>query len=104
MVTVGLLVTMQAKEGKEEDVRRFLMEARALADAEDFTPHWFAVRLGPSEFAIVDFFADEPARQAHLQGKIAEALMAEADNLLASPPQIRELDVLGAKVTAPPVV
>jgi quinol monooxygenase YgiN len=56
--------------------------------------------LGPTTFAIFDAFRDEAGRQGHLDGPIAQALMAEAGELLAAPPAIERLDVLGAKVAA----
>jgi len=40
------------------------------------------------------------ARQAHINGPIAQALMANADRLLAAPPEILPADVLAAKVPA----
>jgi quinol monooxygenase YgiN len=85
MVTVGLLVPLKAKPGKEADVERFLEGGLALVDEEPGTTAWFAIRLGPSEFAIVDFFADDAGRQAHLSGRVAEALMARASDLFAEP-------------------
>jgi quinol monooxygenase YgiN len=59
---------------------------------------WFALRLGPNMFAIFDAFSDEAGRQTHLSGPIAKALMAQAANLLAAPPVIERLEVLGAKL------
>ena len=64
------------------------------------TPLWFALRFGPTTFAIFDAFHDEAGRQAHLAGPIAAALMANAPTLLASPPAIERLDVLGVKISA----
>ncbi|MBA2460995.1 MAG: antibiotic biosynthesis monooxygenase [Actinobacteria bacterium] len=98
MVTVGLWVPLQAKPGKEEDVARFLEGGRALVDEEPATTAWFAVRLGPSEFAIFDVFPDDSGRQAHLSGKVAEALMAQAPELFAQPPDIKQIDVIAAKL------
>ena len=67
-------------------------------EAELDTTAWFAVRLGPSEFGIFDVCPDDSGRQAHLSGKVAAALMAQADDLLASSPEINQLDVLAAKL------
>jgi quinol monooxygenase YgiN len=50
-------------------------------------------------FAIVDVFPDEAGRQAHLAGAVAAALMERADELLAAPPAIDQVDVLAAKLT-----
>ena len=100
MVTVGLLVRLEAKPGRELDVENFLREALPLVDEEEATLQWFAVRLGPSSFAIVDSFPDDDGRQAHLNGKVAKALMGRADELLAQPPAIESFDILAAKLPA----
>jgi quinol monooxygenase YgiN len=96
MLKVGLLVTLEAKPGKEEELARFLTDAQPLAAAEPATAMWYALRTGPRSFAIVDAFADEGGRAAHLEGPIAKALMARAGELLAVPPEIRKTDVLAA--------
>jgi quinol monooxygenase YgiN len=100
MLTVSLFARLEAKPGKEEAVRAFLMQGLQLANQEATTPVWFALQLGPSTFAIFDAFRDEAGRQAHLGGSIASALMAHAPDLLAAPPAIERLDVLGAKIPA----
>jgi len=98
MVTVSLLVRLEAKPGKEEDVAAFLDQGLQLANQEKTTRLWFALRLGKSTFAIFDAFDSESGRQTHLNGPIAKALMANAPDLLASPPVIERADVLGAKL------
>ena len=98
MPTVSLFVRLEAKPGKEKEVAAFLMQGLDLARQEAATPVWFALRIGPSTFGIFDAFADETGRQAHLSGPIAQALMAQAPHLLASPPVIEPIDVLGAKL------
>lgn len=42
-------------------------------------------------------FHDEEGRQAHLTGPIAQALMAKAEELFATPPTIESIQVLGLK-------
>ncbi len=98
MLKVALFARLEAQEGKEDEVARFLEKGLELANQERTTPLWFALRLGPRTFAIFDAFADESGRQAHLNGPIAKALMARAPELLAEPPAIEQIDVLGAKV------
>jgi len=98
MVRVALFVRLKAKPGKEADVARLLESGLALANQETTTPIWFALRLGPATFGIFDAFADDAGRKAHLAGPIAVALMAKASELLAEPPQIEQVDVLGAKI------
>ena len=98
MVTVGLLVRVEAKPGKEDDVARFLEGALALVEQEPATTAWFAIRLGPLSFGIFDVFPDDSGREAHLAGPVAVALTANAAELLAEPPAIEKLDVLAAKL------
>jgi len=97
-VTVGLLVTLEALPGKESDVEEFLKAGRSLVEDEPDTVAWFAVKLGPATFAIVDFFPDDAGRTAHLQGKVGQALGARADELFAKAPDIAQLDVVASKL------
>jgi quinol monooxygenase YgiN len=97
MVKVGILARMEAKQGKEDDVAAFLEGALPLVRQEPDTVTWYAIRLGPSEFGIFDTFEDDGGRQAHLSGKVAEALMANASELLVGTPDIRPVDVLASK-------
>jgi len=96
-ITVGLLVTLEALPGKEKDVEEFLRAGRPLVEDEPATVAWFAVKLGPTTFAIVDFFPDDAGRTAHLQGKVGQALGARTDELFARAPDIAELDVVASK-------
>ncbi len=98
MLKVALLVRLEAKAGKENEVVKFLETGLALANQEATTPLWFALRLGPSTFGVFDAFADESGRQAHLNGPIAQALMAKAPELFDKPPAIEQIDVLGTKL------
>jgi quinol monooxygenase YgiN len=94
----ALYVRLQAKPGKENEVAAFLERGLELANRETTTPLWFALRLGPSTFAVFDAFGDESDRQAHLNGPIAQALMENAPELLAMTPVIEKVEVLGAKL------
>ena len=98
MVKVALFVRLEAKPGKEKDVESFLWGGLPLVEEEPATTAWFGIRLGPSTFGIFDAFPDEAGRQAHLSGKVAAALMANAAELFAEPPSIEKVDVLAAKL------
>jgi quinol monooxygenase YgiN len=98
VMKLALFARLEAKPGKENDVVEFLGKGLGLANQESTTLMWFALRLGPSSFAIFDAFADEAGRQRHLSGPIAQALMAQAPTLFATPPAIEPLEVLGAKL------
>jgi quinol monooxygenase YgiN len=98
MVKVALLVRLEAKPGKEAEVASFLQGGLAVVQAEPATVAWFAIRLGPTTFGIFDAFPDDSARQAHLSGRVAAALMAKASELLAQPPVIEQVEVIAAKL------
>jgi quinol monooxygenase YgiN len=97
MVNVGLLVTLEAKPGKETEVESFLRSGLALVKEEPATVTWFALRLGPTTFGIFDAFTDEEGRRAHLTGRLAAALMGRAPDLLAEPPAIENVDILAVR-------
>lgn len=98
MVTVALYVRLEAKPGKEAEVESFLNSGLVLVEEEPETTAWFAIRMGPSTFGIFDAFPNDSGRQAHLNGKVAAALMEKASDLLAQPPDIKKVDVLAAKL------
>jgi quinol monooxygenase YgiN len=98
MVTTGLIVRLTAKPGKVDELAAFLRDALPLVQDEPATIAWFAVAIGEGSFAIIDAFPDEQGRQAHLDGLVAAALFARADELLEAQPEIEYVDVLAAKL------
>lgn len=98
MEKFGLFVRLEAKPGKENEVAQFLRSALPLVQAEPGTIAWYAIRLGPSTFGIFDTFKEESGRQAHLTGKVAEALFAKAADLFSQTPVVEKLDVLAEKL------
>jgi quinol monooxygenase YgiN len=97
MMKLGIVALLEAKPGKEAAVSDLLKSAQALAAKEPGTIAWYAFQSGPRSFGIFDTFGDEAGRTAHLEGQIAAALMGKADELLASPPDIRKVDLLAVK-------
>ncbi len=97
MVTKALLVRLEAKPGKEAAVEKFLNDGLPLVQQEPATTTWYGIRLGPSTYGIFDTFPDEAGRQAHLSGRVAEALMANAAELFSQPPTIENVDILASK-------
>ncbi|KAJ6601320.1 hypothetical protein DFH09DRAFT_1243139 [Mycena vulgaris] len=101
-VTLGLFVPFVAKPDKVDDVTQFLGGALPLVKDEAETTQWFGVKytnFTPPTFAIIDTFQTEHGRQAHLNGKVAAALFANADTLLTADPEINLANVLANKVT-----
>ncbi|HXG84323.1 MAG TPA: hypothetical protein VNI84_09870 [Pyrinomonadaceae bacterium] len=97
MVKKGLFVRLKAKAGKEADVAAFLNGGLDLVNDEPLTKTWYAIKFDDSTFGIFDTFDGEEGRDAHLNGKVAEALMAKAGELLAEPPTLEKIDLLAAK-------
>jgi quinol monooxygenase YgiN len=98
MVKTALYVHLEAKPGKEAEVQKFLEGGLALVNQEPATTAWFGMKMGPSTFGIFDAFPDEAGREAHLNGKVAAALMAKASELFAAPPKIQKVEILAAKL------
>jgi len=100
MTKFALYVPLQAKPGKENEVADFLRSAALLVNSEPGTISWFAIQEGPSRFAIFDTFDDEAGREAHLNGKVAAALMekANAGDLFDKTPEIHKLEILADKL------
>jgi quinol monooxygenase YgiN len=97
MPTLALYANLKAKPGKEKDVEAFLKSALPLAQQEKGTITWYAFAEDQGSYGIFDTFDTEEARQAHLDGPIAKALMEKAGELLAQPPSIHKIRLLAAK-------
>jgi len=93
----GILATLQARPGKEAEVEAFLKSAAPLAEAETGTTAWFSLRIGPTTFGIFDTFKSEEGRTAHINGEVAKALFAHAEELFVTSPQIQTVDILAEK-------
>jgi quinol monooxygenase YgiN len=98
MITKGLLVRLDVRRGMEDDAERFLGSLVPLVADEPGTIAWFAVRLGRGEYGLLVVFPDEAARDAHLQGRVAEELTGPSDELFETVPVMRAFDVLASKL------
>jgi quinol monooxygenase YgiN len=96
-IRYAFVAQVEAKPETAEEVAQLLAGSLGLAQAEEGTVNWFAVRTSETTFWVMDTFETEDARQAHLTGELAAALMANAGELLARPPKIVPGDVLAAK-------
>lgn len=99
MDKLALLVFMNAKPGKEDEVEAFLKSAQPLAVREAGTSTWYAVKLGPGKFGIFDTFKDATGQNAHFSGEIAKALFGKAEELFSAPPQVEKLEILASKAS-----
>jgi quinol monooxygenase YgiN len=96
MEALGLLVTLEARRGKEADAEAFLKSAQPLALDEKGTLKWYAIKMGPGKFGIFDTFLNEAGRDAHLSGAIAKALGERASELFTVPPRVEKVEVLAS--------
>lgn len=96
-VAYAFVARLEAKPDKADELAALLTGALELAQREPGTVDWYAARTSDTTFWIFDTFETTDARQAHLDGDIAAALMSKADELLAAPPEILPADVLAAK-------
>jgi quinol monooxygenase YgiN len=100
-VSLALFVPLIAKTDRVDDVAGFLGKGYELVQAEPDTIQWFGAKYDdhtPPTFLILDTFRAEEGRGAHLTGKVAEALLANADALLAAGPEIAKAAVLANNV------
>jgi quinol monooxygenase YgiN len=97
MAKFAIWAMVESKPGKEREVQEFLKSAQPLAEREEGTLTWYAVKISPSKFGIFDTFATDSSREAHLAGDIARALVAKAKELFAKDPEIHKIDIIAAK-------
>ena len=95
---VALVAKLVAKPDEADEVSTFLADAVRLANQEQGTIAWFALRTDTTTFWIVDAFPSEGERQAHLEGAISSSLLANGERLLDGPPEILQAEVLAAKL------
>jgi quinol monooxygenase YgiN len=100
MVTLAFYVRLEAKPGKEAEVAQFIKSGLPLVEGEPGTIAWFGIQMGKSTFGIFDAFENQAGQEAHLNGKLAAALMARASELFAQPPAIEKVEILAAKLPA----
>ena len=94
---LGLLALLEAKPDKVGELAAFLTSGGKLAADEPQTITWYAFKIDETTYGIFDTFANEEARQAHLNGPIAAALGEVAPALLAGAPNIRPVELVAIK-------
>jgi quinol monooxygenase YgiN len=97
MVTVGLLIRIEARPDRVPEAEAMLKSALEQVREDTATVVWFALRLGPTTFGVFDASVDEARRQAHLD-TYGEPLRAAAAELFTGPPTIELVDVIGDKL------
>jgi quinol monooxygenase YgiN len=97
MAKYALYVSLKAKPDKEADVEAFLKQGAEMSRSEKGTVSWFGLKEDEGNYSVFDTFDDEAGRDAHLNGEIAKALMAKADELFSEAPQIHKIAVVANK-------
>jgi quinol monooxygenase YgiN len=97
MAKLALYVRLIPKAGKEAEVEAFLKQGAAMAKDEPGTVTWYGIKEDNGAYGVFDTFDDEAGREAHLNGEIAKALMAKADELFAEPLHISKISIVGDK-------
>lgn len=82
-IKLAVFIPVIAKEGQSEAVAEFLTSgADIVKESEPKTSYWYALQFSETEFAIIDFFAEQSGVDAHFEGQVAAALKENADQLL----------------------
>jgi quinol monooxygenase YgiN len=97
MVTVGLSIRVEARPDKVDEVEARFKDVVEIVREEGKAVVWFALRLGPTTFAIYDAFADDADRRAHLEANLP-ALRAAGADLFAEPPTVEHIDVVAGLI------
>ena len=97
MAKLALYAALKAKPGKEAAVEAFLKQGAVMAKDEKGTISWFAFKEDGGGYGVFDTFNDEAGRDAHLNGAIAKALMASAEELFSEPPAIHKIELIAEK-------
>jgi quinol monooxygenase YgiN len=96
MVTLGLLVKLEVKPGKQAEVETRLKHAFEVVQKEPGTTAWVAVRTGPTSYVVFDVFPDEESRTAHLA--TGRRGLGEVSDLFSEPPIVLSTEVVAAKL------
>jgi quinol monooxygenase YgiN len=97
MAKQAIWVMLKAKPGKEDEVESFLKQGAAMSQDEPLTVTWYGVKLAPGMYGVFDTFDDEAGRDAHMNGEIAKALMANAPELFSNELKIERMEILAKK-------
>ena len=97
MAKQAIWVMLKAKPGKEQEIEAFLKQGAQMSADESQTVTWYGVEMGPGVYGVFDTFNDEAGRDAHMNGEIAKALMAQAPDLFSNEFRIEKMEILAAK-------
>lgn len=81
------MVTMRPRPGREADVEELLDAVVALPAGPVRAEPTVWIRLDDGAYAVIDVFADEPARRHHLAGPARQALAYRSGDLFVDAPE-----------------
>jgi hypothetical protein len=96
--TTAAFIRISVEQDAEPEAVDLLMKALPIAQKEEGTIAWFALRLGRRDFCIFAAFSDEAARSFSLNGGVMDLLMGGVSDVFAQPPTLERCDVLVAKL------
>ena len=100
MVTKGFFIRIEARPDRVQDVENLLKSAVDHIRDEGLAAGWFALRLGPRSFAVLDAFADEHGRDAHWEANGATLAGLPAADLFAEPALVERVDIVASVLPA----
>lgn len=97
----GFWIEVEARPGREDETLEMLRDILAQVEGEPATGPWYAVRLGPTSFAIFETFPDIAGRNTHITGGGGAILrdLERMNHLLVRPAHVHKVDVLLKKQT-----
>ena len=93
----GLLAELVAAPGEGMPWRPSSPRPARQRPGKKNTVTWYAFNVSDTTYGIVDTFASEDDRNAHLAGGIPLALAAVASRLLAAEPAVRAVNIVAVK-------
>lgn len=92
-------IHLEAKSGKEDEVKKFLQDINAGVDDEPGTGPWFALRFSQTVFGIFEAFPSAEARHTHDMGPGGRNFLRFdlLTDMLAYPARLHRLDVMHGK-------
>ena len=97
MAKHALYVQLKALPGKSAEVEAFLKLGAEMSRAEAGTVSWYGIKEDEGAYAVFDTFDDEAGQNAHMNGNIAKALMAKADELFSNKLEIHKIQIIADK-------
>lgn len=100
MANLAAVVPFKAKTGRGDEVARLISNALPHVEHEVGTTTWLVLRseVDPDLVFLVDLFADQESRDAHLNGEAAKLIFATVTPLLAEAPTIHPAIVSAEKL------